>query len=225
MIFIYLSHGLSHALWKGGLKHLQKKKKKKKKKSIDPCQADMGRKLFAIDLYHEHYFRIQSIGKSVLVRLFPEKTRGIVIALASPLSSSWKKIVIFCNISVITEDIYLKLWVSVHYLKQSILIKGDNQNAFFLSESWHFFRLKTFYPLSSTRQPSLRTRMRCSWFFKGPMICFNDRHIVHIVHIWICSEVHRGFSIVLFLGWIIMQKIIPIKTIPFLNSRRKKKVF
>ena len=44
-----------------------------------------------------------------LARMFPEKTRGIAIALASALSSSLScKKLTLCNVSVITEDIYIQ---------------------------------------------------------------------------------------------------------------------
>ena len=49
-----------------------------------------------------------------LARVFSEKSQGIAIP--------WylhAKALTFCNISVITEDIYLKLCICVHYLKSN----------------------------------------------------------------------------------------------------------
>ena len=47
----------------------------------------------------------------------------------------------FCNISVITEDIYLKLWVCVHYPKSSPYYQGRQFKMLF------FFRIMTLFPL------------------------------------------------------------------------------
>ena len=79
---------------------------------------------------------------SVLTWLFSEKAQGIAIALASSLLLSWackNLTVTFCNISVITEDIYLKLRL---FKKQSIVLRETIQNEFF-----HFFRIMPFFDL------------------------------------------------------------------------------
>ena len=76
-----------------------------------------------------------------LAWLFSEKTPGIAKALT--LSCHWRaKTEIFCNISVITENIYLKL------------------------EFVPLFRLKTFYSLSSTPQlsPACAALVMCLQF-------------------------------------------------------------
>ena len=69
------------------------------------------------------------------------------------------KTVTFCNVSIITEDIYLKFGVCIHY--QSILsilraihtIKGDNSKCIFFifSELYPFFNLNC---LSSIKHPT-----------------------------------------------------------------------
>ena len=78
----------------------------------------------------------------LLAQLFSEKTQGIPIALASSLSAAaaCKK---FCNISVITEEIFLETQ-SMRSLskKQSILSRETIQNAF--SELCPFFDLDSF---------------------------------------------------------------------------------
>ena len=82
----------------------------------------------------------------------------------------------FCNISVITEDIYLKLGSNCSLSKeQSILSRETIQNSFFY---WFFFFFQkyapfpifTFYPLSRTPQPSVGTHMQC--FYLSFLQCF-----------------------------------------------------
>ena len=52
-----------------------------------------------------------------------------------------QKTLTFCNISVITEDIYLKLTVHIHDIRRAIhTIKGDNAKCIF------FIHLPAFYP-------------------------------------------------------------------------------
>ena len=69
----------------------------------------------------------------------------------------------FCNISVITKDIYMKLSVCIHYPKRNSCYQGRQFKMHFL----FFLNLcpfptYTFYPLSSTLQPSVGTPTQCS---------------------------------------------------------------
>ena len=75
------------------------------------------------------------IRESFLARLFSEKTRGIDIALGSLLLSCCRaKSMIFCNISIITEDIYLKHGEFVQYPKSNPFYQGRQFNMQFFSE-------------------------------------------------------------------------------------------
>ena len=47
------------------------------------------------------------------------------------IAAAWCKTLIFSNISVITEDIYLKLRVFVHYQKGTHISRGGNPPIFF----------------------------------------------------------------------------------------------
>ena len=70
------------------------------------------------------FFTIQSF--SCLAWLFSEKTRGIAVALALSLSCVVvvQNLLIFCDISVIDKDIYLKLGVCVQYPKSNLCFYG-----------------------------------------------------------------------------------------------------
>ena len=69
----------------------------------------------------------------------------------------------FCKISVITEDIYLKLGLCVHYQRSNPYYQGRQfKMHFFFSQIYALFQLKTFNPLSSTPQQSVGTCMLCS---------------------------------------------------------------
>ena len=73
---------------------------------------------------------------SFLAWLFWEKTQGIATAFASSLSRCCgAKTVTFCNISVITEDVYLKLGVCVHYPKSNPYYQRDNSEYIFLCQN------------------------------------------------------------------------------------------
>ena len=75
-----------------------------------------------------------------LARLFSEKTRGTAIALALSSSSSLCKNLTFCNISVITEYIYLKLGACVHYPMSNPCYQGRDFKCI-------FFRIMTLFRL------------------------------------------------------------------------------
>ena len=61
---------------------------------------------------------------------FRKKNGGIAIALSLHCHGGAKTLT-FCNISVITEDIYLKLRICVFTIKRAIhTIKGDNSRFF-----------------------------------------------------------------------------------------------
>ena len=82
-----------------------------------------------------------------LARLFSQKTRGIAIALAEGRRCRRRraKALTFCNISVITEDIYLKLGVCVHYPKSNAYYQGRQFNMNFFSELCPIFDLNVFF--------------------------------------------------------------------------------
>ena len=85
-----------------------------------------------------------SCKRAFLAWLFSEKTRSIAITLAS-LSLYHRlcaKILTFCNISVFTEDIYLKLGVCVHYPKSNPYYQGRKQF------KMHFFRTMSLFRLT-----------------------------------------------------------------------------
>ena len=71
----------------------------------------------------------------------------------------------FYNICPITEDIYLKLGVYLHYPKSNKCCEGRQfkKNIFFFSELCPFFDLDIF-PLSSTPRPCVGTDIRCFFF-------------------------------------------------------------
>ena len=83
-----------------------------------------------------------------LVWLFSEKARGI----AKGLTSSSCKVWTLCNISVITEDIYLKLGVSVTIQRVIHTIMGDNSK-FIFSQNYAPFSTYNFilYQASNSR--------------------------------------------------------------------------
>ena len=91
-----------------------------------------------------------------------EKTQGIAVALVAglPLSSAYK-ILTFYYISVIIEDIYLKLGMCSLSKGHSILSRDTIQNAF-SPKNYAPLSTYTFYPLSSTPQLSIGTYMGCS---------------------------------------------------------------
>ena len=66
---------------------------------------------------------------SILARLFSEKSRDIAIALE--LSVCHAKTLTFLIISVITEDIYLKLGVCVHYPESNPYYQGRSFKMYF----------------------------------------------------------------------------------------------
>ena len=66
-------------------------------------------------------------------------------------------------ISVITDDIYLKLGVCSLPKEQSVLSRETIQNAF-IFRNMALFSTLTFCPVSSTPQPSVGTRMRYSCY-------------------------------------------------------------
>ena len=78
-----------------------------------------------------------------LARLLLEKTRDIAIALASSSSSSFKTL-IFCYISVITEDIYFKLRTCVHYPKSNPYYQGRQFRINFFFKNYAHFRIELF---------------------------------------------------------------------------------
>ena len=84
------------------------------------------------------------------------KRRGIVIAWRRRRRRRAKTST-FTNISVITEDIYLKLRVAVHYQKGNSYSRGGNPP--FFDKNMPLFRLRIF---KMQLQPSVGTRMRCS---------------------------------------------------------------
>ena len=71
--------------------------------------------------------------------LFFEKTQGIAIALAALCHA---KTVTFYNISLITEDIYMKLGVYVHYHKSNPCYQGSQFKM-------HFFLFQNNAPFST----------------------------------------------------------------------------
>ena len=95
----------------------------------------------------------QPLGKTqCLAWPFSEKTKGIAIALAGLLSLlAACKILTFCNISVIIEDIYLKLWLCVHYSKTIHTIKGNNSKCRFFQKNAPF---STWTFLSCIKHPT-----------------------------------------------------------------------
>ena len=67
-------------------------------------------------------FTFSEIESFFSARLFSEKTQGFAIAfvwLVSRVGVIVMQKQTFCNISVITDDIYLKLGVCVHYPKSN----------------------------------------------------------------------------------------------------------
>ena len=68
----------------------------------------------------------------VLARPFSEKTQGVAIALALLASLACKKLR-FCNISIITKDICLKLKLEYVFIIQRAIhtIEGDNSKRIF----------------------------------------------------------------------------------------------
>ena len=62
-------------------------------------------------------------------------------------------------ISLITNDIYLKLWICVNYSRAIHIIKGDNSKCISLP---NYAPFSMSYHLSSTIQPNVGTCMRCS---------------------------------------------------------------
>ena len=73
----------------------------------------------------------------------------------------------FCNISLTTEDIYLKLRVCLHYPKRNPYYQGRQFKMHFFLHNYAPFSTKTFYLLSSTPQLGVGTCVRCSCF-----VCF-----------------------------------------------------
>ena len=70
--------------------------------------------------------------------MFLEKTQGIVVAFASLLSllSMLSSSLTFCKISIITEDIYLKLGVSVHHPKRNPYYQGRQFKMHFFFQNY-----------------------------------------------------------------------------------------
>ena len=112
-----------------------------------------------------------------LARLFSGETRGIAKAMASSSSLT------FCNISLITEDIYLKLATCVHYPKSNLyyqgrLFKMHFQNYAPLStwKPWHFvvsfiywiYLLETWSMWSLSKEQSILSRetIQNAFFFR-----------------------------------------------------------
>ena len=83
------------------------------------------------------------------------------------------KTLTFCEISVITEDIYFKLGISVHYPKNNPCYQGRQFKMQFGFQNYVPFSTLTFYPLSSTQQPSVGTRMRCSLSVRILLLSYN----------------------------------------------------
>ena len=77
-----------------------------------------------------------SLSTEFLAWLFSEKTRGIAIALALSCCRRHAKTLTFCNISVINEDINLKLGLCVHYPKRNPYYQGRQIKMIFF-----FFRI------------------------------------------------------------------------------------
>ena len=79
-------------------------------------------------------FEAQRTGNFSLAVL--EKIQGFALAKTSSLSSSSCKSVTFLNISVITEDIFLKLGVCVHYPKSNPCYQGRQFKMHFFLQNY-----------------------------------------------------------------------------------------
>ena len=86
-------------------------------------------------------------------------------------------------ISVITEDIYLKLKVCVHYPRAVHTIKGDSLKCIFFQ---NYAPFSTFYPLSST---PLQSDSTCSYFR-----CFQKQFFLRMMKTWDCVIKHLTLS-------------------------------
>ena len=75
-----------------------------------------------------------------------------------------QKTLTFSNVSVITEDIYLKLAICVHYAKSNLYYQGRQFKIHFFFQNYAPFSTYTIYPLSSTPQRIVSICMRCSCF-------------------------------------------------------------
>ena len=78
----------------------------------------------------------------LLPRLFLEKTRGIPIAWLCRRRGRAKTLT--CNISIITEDIYSKLKIRVHYPSSNPYYQGREFKMHFLFGIMPLFRLRLF---------------------------------------------------------------------------------
>ena len=71
---------------------------------------------------------------SSLARVFLEKTRSIAMELA--LCRHHARTVTFCNISAITEDVYLKLGACIHYPKSNPYYQGRQFKMLFFFQNY-----------------------------------------------------------------------------------------